>query len=102
MARVWIAIEDPATAPWPLLPGKSASAGPFYLVWENPEHSASVASSGPINWPPSRPSNLRRIVGGIFLVVAASLPEDAAARRGLSSIHDAALALPLNERRWSR
>jgi mono/diheme cytochrome c family protein len=32
----WVAIEDPA-APWPKLPGKSDTAGPFYLVWLNPE-----------------------------------------------------------------
>ncbi len=34
----WIAVEDPA-APWPPLPGKDVSAGPFYLVWEHPERS---------------------------------------------------------------
>ena len=34
----WIAVEDPA-APWPALPGKTAGAGPFYLVWEHPERS---------------------------------------------------------------
>jgi mono/diheme cytochrome c family protein len=28
----WLAIE-PADAPWPPLPGKPASAGPFYIVW---------------------------------------------------------------------
>jgi len=31
-AIAWLAIE-PADAPWPNLPGKSASAGPFYIVW---------------------------------------------------------------------
>ena len=31
-AIAWLAIE-PADAPWPMLPGKSASAGPFYIVW---------------------------------------------------------------------
>jgi mono/diheme cytochrome c family protein len=31
-AIAWLAIE-PANAPWPDLPGKSASAGPFYIVW---------------------------------------------------------------------
>jgi mono/diheme cytochrome c family protein len=31
-AVAMLAIEDPA-APWPSLPGKSKSAGPFYLVW---------------------------------------------------------------------
>ena len=33
-AKAWIAIEEPAGS-WPVLPGKTASAGPFYLVWEN-------------------------------------------------------------------
>lgn len=28
----WLAIE-PAGTPWPNLPGKTASAGPFYIVW---------------------------------------------------------------------
>ena len=31
-AQPWLAIESP-DAPWPPLPGKSVSAGPFYLVW---------------------------------------------------------------------
>ncbi|MGE5722514.1 MAG: hypothetical protein ACM3YM_08640, partial [Sphingomonadales bacterium] len=34
----WVAIEDPAH-PWPRLPKKTMSAGPFYLVWQNPERS---------------------------------------------------------------
>jgi mono/diheme cytochrome c family protein len=34
-AVAWLAIE-PAGAPWPDLPGKSASAGPFYIVWTGP------------------------------------------------------------------
>jgi len=42
----WLAIEDPQR-PWPNLPGKSRSAGPFYLVWESPERSA----VGPEQWP---------------------------------------------------
>jgi mono/diheme cytochrome c family protein len=37
-AVAWIAAEDPAS-PWPPLPHKSESAGPFYLVWEHPERS---------------------------------------------------------------
>ena len=35
----WVAIDDAAN-PWPPLPGKDVSAGPFYLVWEHPERSA--------------------------------------------------------------
>ena len=35
----WLAIEEPGS-PWPALPGKSFSAGPFYLVWIDPERSS--------------------------------------------------------------
>jgi mono/diheme cytochrome c family protein len=34
----WVALEEPG-APWPPLPGKSDSAGPFYIVWLDPERS---------------------------------------------------------------
>jgi mono/diheme cytochrome c family protein len=34
----WVAIEEPGT-PWPPLPGKNDSAGPFYIVWLDPERS---------------------------------------------------------------
>ncbi|WP_207455915.1 cytochrome c [Azospirillum sp. SYSU D00513] len=34
-ARAFLAVE-PSGAPWPPLPGKELSAGPFYLVWTNP------------------------------------------------------------------
>jgi mono/diheme cytochrome c family protein len=37
-ARAYLAIELP-DAPWPPLSGKSVSAGPFYVVWTNPEAS---------------------------------------------------------------
>lgn len=37
-AVAWLAIEDPAH-PWPPLPTRTTSAGPFYLVWEHPEAS---------------------------------------------------------------
>lgn len=45
-AVAWLAIEDPAR-PWPKLPGKAVSAGPFYLVWIGPA-AASVRSE---QWP---------------------------------------------------
>jgi mono/diheme cytochrome c family protein len=35
----WLAIE-PADSPWPLLPEKSRSAGPFYIVWTGPTEGA--------------------------------------------------------------
>ncbi|MBA2127193.1 cytochrome C [Hyphomicrobium methylovorum] len=45
-AVAWIAVEDPQ-APWPNLPNQKKSAGPFYLVWENPERS----NVGREQWP---------------------------------------------------
>lgn len=45
-ARAWLAVEDPAR-PWPpLAPGKP-SAGPFYLVWQDP----AASHIGPEQWP---------------------------------------------------
>jgi mono/diheme cytochrome c family protein len=76
----WIAVEDPA-APWPKLPDKSLGAGPFYLVWEQPERSG----IGSEQWP----YQLAALTGVESpahrwpqLAVAAELPEDAPARRG--------------------
>jgi mono/diheme cytochrome c family protein len=37
-ARAYLAVE-PAAPAWPALPGKSFSAGPFYVVWLKPEAS---------------------------------------------------------------
>lgn len=45
-ARAWLAVEDPAQ-PWPPLANGKPSAGPFYLVWQNPE----AAQIGPEQWP---------------------------------------------------
>lgn len=45
-AVAWVAVEDPR-APWPHLPGKDVSGGPFYLVWQHPERS-NIASE---YWP---------------------------------------------------
>lgn len=42
-----IAIEPPAPAAWPDLPGKKASAGPFYLVWSGEKDQG----IGPEQWP---------------------------------------------------
>jgi mono/diheme cytochrome c family protein len=38
-SKAYLAIEDPKS-PWPALAGKNASAGPFYLVWTDPQASA--------------------------------------------------------------
>jgi len=45
-ARAWLAVEDPVQ-PWPALAAGKPSAGPFYLVWQNPE----AAQIGPEQWP---------------------------------------------------
>lgn len=45
-ARAWLAIEDPQQ-PWPKLAKDKPSAGPFYLVWQNPE----AGQIGPEQWP---------------------------------------------------
>lgn len=37
-SMAWIAIE-PADRPWPKVPGKDYTAGPFYVVWTKPEAS---------------------------------------------------------------
>jgi mono/diheme cytochrome c family protein len=76
----WIAVENPSH-PWPKLPGKDASAGPFYLVWQYPERShvaneqwpymlekLTAVQSPELRWPQ--------------LAVNAALRADAPARRG--------------------
>ena len=45
-AVAWLAIE-PADRPWPPVPGKDVSAGPFYIVWTG----AKVASIRSEQWP---------------------------------------------------
>jgi mono/diheme cytochrome c family protein len=82
-AVAWLAIEDPES-PWPDLPGKSTSAGPFYLIWQFPERSR----VGPEQWPYA-------VIGlkGVAspearwpqLAVAQSLPANSPERRGLQA-----------------
>ncbi|MCD7044549.1 MULTISPECIES: cytochrome c [Pseudomonas fluorescens group] len=45
-ARAWLAVEDPAQ-PWPALADGKPSAGPFYLVWTDPQ----AGSISPEQWP---------------------------------------------------
>lgn len=45
-SQAWLAIEDPAE-PWPTLGNGKPSAGPFYLVWQNP----AASQIGPEQWP---------------------------------------------------
>ncbi|HEX5327814.1 MAG TPA: cytochrome c [Acetobacteraceae bacterium] len=76
----WIAVEDSAH-PWPHLRGKTVSAGPFYLVWQNPE----AAGVGSEQWPYALAA-LAEVASPVqrwpAIAVAASLPPDAPARRG--------------------
>ena len=76
----WLAVEDPAH-PWPHLPGKTVSAGPFYLVWQDPER-AGISTE---QWPYALaalsvvPSPIQRWPA---IAVDAAVPEHAPARRG--------------------
>ncbi|MFJ4433673.1 c-type cytochrome [Pseudomonas sp. NPDC089395] len=45
-ARAWLAVEDPAE-PWPALGTGKPSAGPFYLVWTDPQ----ASGIRPEQWP---------------------------------------------------
>lgn len=45
-ARAWLAVEDPAQ-PWPALTEGKPSAGPFYLVWTDPQ----AGHISPEQWP---------------------------------------------------
>lgn len=45
-AQAWLAVEDPAH-PWPPLANGKPSAGPFYLVWTQPQ----VSGISPEQWP---------------------------------------------------
>lgn len=45
-ARAWLAVEDPAH-PWPPLGNNPHSAGPFYLVWTDPQ----ASQISPEQWP---------------------------------------------------
>jgi len=45
-SEAWLAVEDPAH-PWPTLAEIKGDAGPFYVVWTNPE----AMKIGPEQWP---------------------------------------------------
>jgi len=76
----WVAIEDTAH-PWPPLRGQSVSAGPFYLIWQDPER-AGISSE---QWVyalaalTAVPSPAQRWPA---IAVDPSVPEDAPARHG--------------------
>jgi mono/diheme cytochrome c family protein len=76
----FVAIEDPKK-PWPPLPGKTASAGPFYLVWEHPERSAVSGEQWPYQL-----AALTGVESPVHrwpqMAAPSDLPADAPARRG--------------------
>lgn len=81
-ARAFVAVE-PQHAPWPKLKGKTATAGPFYIVWQNP-HAGRVSSEHWAYQVASIESALDPLVRWPQIDVAPSLPADAPARRGLT------------------
>lgn len=54
-AQAWLAIEPPQ-APWPKLPKRDDTAGPFYLVWREPQ----AGGITPEQWP-FQLASLRRV-----------------------------------------
>lgn len=78
--RAWLAIELPAE-PWPPLPGKPASAGPFYVVWSDD------TGIGPEQWPYMVVKLARRQPPEQRwpqMAVSAELPADHPAHKGLA------------------
>jgi hypothetical protein len=75
----WLAVKDRARL-WPHLPGKTVSAGPFYLVWQDPERAAISTEQWPhaLAAPSLMPSPMQRPA----IAVDASVPQDAPARPG--------------------
>jgi mono/diheme cytochrome c family protein len=76
----WLAIE-PAGAPWPNLPGKTASAGPFYIVWTG----AAASTIRSEQWPyqlAKLESQLSPVARWPNLVVDPALPATHEARAG--------------------
>lgn len=77
-AQAWLAVEDPQH-PWPALPGSGKGAGPFYLVWTNPQ----AAHIGTEQWPYQLASI--RTLPGVDVRFPAIVPQAAAGtevRRG--------------------
>jgi mono/diheme cytochrome c family protein len=79
-AVAFIAVEDPAH-PWPALPQKTETAGPFYWIWKDPEKSGVSREQWPYQLVRLSfvESPIRRWPQ---LAAPASLPADASARRG--------------------
>jgi mono/diheme cytochrome c family protein len=81
-SEAWLAIEDPAK-PWPALSRHRGSAGPFYIVWTQPQ----AAHVNPEQWP-YQLATIRKLDGVAARFPAilpdASLPADSNVRRGFA------------------
>ncbi|MCE7765501.1 c-type cytochrome [Pseudomonas putida] len=81
-ARAWLAVEDP-DKPWPALGKGKPGAGPFYLVWTQPQ----ASGIRPEQWP-FQISTLRKMaaVETRFpaLLPDAKLPADSPVRQGFA------------------
>lgn len=89
-SRAWLAIEDSAH-PWPALPGHHGTAGPFYVVWTNPD----AAKVSPEQWPYQLASIRRRDdVASRFpaMLPDAALAADSEVRRGFAVFQRTCLA----------
>jgi mono/diheme cytochrome c family protein len=89
-SEAWLAIEDPAH-PWPALPDHHGSAGPFYVVWSNPQ----AAGIDPEQWP-YQLASIRRL-GDVESRFPAMLPDravpaDSPIRRGFAVFEQTCLA----------
>jgi Cytochrome c1 len=79
-SEAWLAIEDPAQ-PWPALDKDHGHAGPFYIVWTQPQ----AARVNPEQWP-YQLASIRKLDGVAARFPAIlpdpSLPANSAVRRG--------------------
>lgn len=89
-AQAWLAIEDPAH-PWPSIGAGKPSAGPFYLVWTQPQ----ASGIRPEQWP-FQITTIRRLaaVEARFpaLLPDPALPLDDPVRQGFALFQQNCLA----------
>lgn len=77
-SHAWLAVEDPAH-PWPALAENNKGAGPFYLVWTNPQ----AAHVSPEQWPYQLAAiHTRSGVDGRFPAIVPAADANAAVRHG--------------------
>jgi mono/diheme cytochrome c family protein len=81
-SQAWLAIEDPAE-PWPALAKDHGRAGPFYIVWTQPQ----AAHVNPEQWP-YQLATIRKLDGVAARFPAIlpdpSLPANSAVQRGFT------------------